>query len=147
MRLKVDHTDLRLDPYPVPTDGEKDSLEGQEVLPVLMKASWTWLDLLGYFRTWSALHSYHEAFPEDLKREEDTRFLEADLQDVGGAGYDEQSVRGGDISVRFWKDLREKAQEGSTGGEIKGSSKPKGTGVLDKINVEWPVGLLCARKA
>ncbi|KAH6909801.1 S-adenosyl-L-methionine-dependent methyltransferase [Coprinopsis sp. MPI-PUGE-AT-0042] len=129
------------DPYPVPTDGEEDSLKGQEVLPVLMKASWTWLDLLGYLRTWSALHSYHEAFPEDLKREEDTRFLEEDLQDVRGAGYDEKPVRGGDISVRFWKDLREKVQSESTGADV------KGTRVLDKISVEWPVGLLCARRA
>jgi hypothetical protein len=45
----------------------------------------TWRDLLGYFRTMTALLSYHERFPEDLKAEEDARFLEGDLAAVSGS--------------------------------------------------------------
>jgi len=39
----------------------------------------SWRDLLSYFRTWSALHTYHETFPDDLKHDEDARFLTEDL--------------------------------------------------------------------
>jgi hypothetical protein len=51
-------------------------------LPTLLRQKMTWRDLLGYLRTQSALHTYHEKFPEDLKAKEDTRFLEEDLADV-----------------------------------------------------------------
>jgi hypothetical protein len=50
------------------------------VRPVLMRKQMRWRDLLSYFRTWSSLHTYHEKYPEDLKREDDTRFLEDDLK-------------------------------------------------------------------
>ena len=43
----------------------------------------SWEELLGYFRTWSPLHTFHEKHPEDLKRED------------------------GDIAVRFWRKLKE----------------------------------------
>ena len=57
--------------------------------PSIMRNEMTWRDLLGYFRTSSALHTYHERFPEDKTRAEDTRFLEADLAVVEpGAGED-----------------------------------------------------------
>ena len=47
----------------------------------------TWRSLLAYFRTWSALHTFHERFPEDKASVEDTRFLEADLASIeSGAG-------------------------------------------------------------
>jgi len=45
----------------------------------------TWRDLLSYFRTMSALLSYHEKFPEDLKAKEDARFLEDDLTTISGS--------------------------------------------------------------
>jgi trans-aconitate 3-methyltransferase len=47
-------------------------------LPVIMRKNITWSDLLDYFRTFSALHSYHERFPEDSKRSDGdlaSRFL------------------------------------------------------------------------
>ena len=47
--------------------------------PVLMRTEMTWRDLLSYFRTWSALHTYHEKYPDDLKQPADPRFLEEDL--------------------------------------------------------------------
>lgn len=47
--------------------------------PVIMQKEMRWRDLLAYFRTWSSLHTYHERYPEDLKREEDVRFLQEDL--------------------------------------------------------------------
>ena len=46
----------------------------------------TWRDLLAYFRTWSALHNFHERFPEDKTSVEDTRFLEADLATIESGG-------------------------------------------------------------
>ena len=33
-----------------------------------MRKTVTWADLQAYLRTWSALHTYHERFPEDLQR-------------------------------------------------------------------------------
>ena len=52
-----------------------------------MRKEMTWRDLLAYFRTWSALHTFHERFPEDKTSMEDTRFLEADLAIIeSGAG-------------------------------------------------------------
>ncbi|KAI0075590.1 S-adenosyl-L-methionine-dependent methyltransferase [Panus rudis PR-1116 ss-1] len=51
--------------------------------PVILRKKGTWNDLLGYLRTYSSLHTYHEAHPEDLKNPE------------------------GDIAVRFWKSLRQ----------------------------------------
>ena len=39
----------------------------------------TWRDLLEYFRTWSALHSYREKNPEDLEVKDDERFLRDDI--------------------------------------------------------------------
>ena len=38
---------------------------------------------MGYFRTWSPLHTFHEKYPEDLGRPE------------------------GDIATRFWRRLKE----------------------------------------
>jgi len=53
--------------------------------PILLRQEMTWRDLLNYFRTMSALLSYHERFPEDLKAEEDARFLEEDLATINGS--------------------------------------------------------------
>ena len=58
-----------------------------------MHKEMTWRDLLGYFRTMSALHTFHERFPEDKASVEDTRFLEADLAIVeSGAGANNTSL-------------------------------------------------------
>ena len=57
--------------------------------PIIMRKEMTWRSLLAYFRTWSALHTFHECFPEDKTSVEDTRFLEADLAIIeSGAGAD-----------------------------------------------------------
>lgn len=72
----------------------KDALK----LPILLRRTMTWRELLGYFRTMSALLSYHETFPGDLKAEEDTRFLEEDLvaanEPSGTLPYDLVSLDG-----------------------------------------------------
>ncbi|TFK93422.1 S-adenosyl-L-methionine-dependent methyltransferase [Polyporus arcularius HHB13444] len=51
--------------------------------PVILRKSLTWAELMGYFRTWSPLHTYHEKYPEDLERPD------------------------GDIATRFWRTLKE----------------------------------------
>jgi len=113
-----------------------------QIKPVEMRVSMRWRDLLGYFRTWSPLHNFHERFPEDLDRI-DERFPEDTLvkpagqdpvKDAESAGID-VDVSGGDIAVRFWKDLREEV--GRQGGKY---------GVDDIVSVEWPVALLLAKK-
>jgi len=104
--------------------------------PIIMRKEMTWRDLLAYFRTWSSLHTFHERFPEDKTSTEDARFLEADLA-VGSAGADDD-IRGGDIAIRFWKDLREKT--------LKESPEAK-VGVEDLVLVEWPLALILTRKA
>lgn len=65
----------------------------------------TWDDLLSYFQTWSSLHTYRERYPEDRQNPE------------------------GDISVRFWN-------------QLKGDAKKD-----DEIVVEWPVAMILAKKA
>lgn len=50
--------------------------------PVILRKKMTWDDLLGYLRTFSSLHTFHEKYPDDLKRSD------------------------GDIAVRFWNQLK-----------------------------------------
>ncbi|KAF9481760.1 S-adenosyl-L-methionine-dependent methyltransferase [Pholiota conissans] len=104
------------------------------ILPTLMRTRMRWRDLLTYFRTWSSLHTYHEKYPEDLKRPDDTRFLKEDLESSSGA---DDELRGGDIAVRFWKDLREGVSELSCDIPV---------GAEDDVLIEWPVSLLLTRK-
>jgi len=107
-----------------------------------MRQEMRWRDLLAYFRTWSSLHAYHEKFPEDLQRGEDQRFLAADLHQLEGAtepasDAEKAEIQGGDISVRFWKDLREGALEISPEADVS---------VDGKVLVEWPLALLMSKK-
>jgi len=99
--------------------------------PIIMRKDMTWHDLLNYFRSASAFHTFRERIPEDKTKPEDTRFLEADLE----SGIDD--VRGGDISIRFWKDLRENALKDTPGAKV---------GAKDIVSVEWPVALILTRK-
>ena len=46
-------------------------------------------------------------------------------------------VRGGDIAIRFWKDLRENA--------LKETPEAK-VGAKDTVLVEWPLALILTRK-
>ncbi|KAF9002629.1 S-adenosyl-L-methionine-dependent methyltransferase [Hymenopellis radicata] len=57
------------------------------VFPVILRNATTWGGLLGYLRTASSLHTFHERYPEDLQRTD------------------------GDISERFWKALMKSASE------------------------------------
>jgi hypothetical protein len=88
-----------------------------------------WRDLLGYFRTWSPLHKYHEVFPQDEVTPHDGRFLE-DLEVQHSKDID---AGGGDIAVRFWKDLRDGA---------KAEAKTAKVGVDDVVVVEWPLAVI-----
>ncbi|KAF9456672.1 S-adenosyl-L-methionine-dependent methyltransferase [Collybia nuda] len=102
------------------------------IKPVEMRTTMRWRDLLGYFRTWSPLHTFHELFPDDL-HVVDERFPE-DLES-NEEGKEDIDVRGGDIAVRFWKDLRQGVKD--AGGAH---------GVDESVSVEWPIALLLARK-
>ncbi|KAF9560509.1 S-adenosyl-L-methionine-dependent methyltransferase [Agrocybe pediades] len=114
-----------------------------QIHPVIMRKEMCWRDLLAYFRTWSSLHTYHEKFPEDQKRDEDQRFLEADLRQLEeqieptASDAEKSEIRGGDISIRFWKDLREDALKASPGADVSANGK---------ILVEWPLALLMTKK-
>jgi hypothetical protein len=102
-----------------------------------------WRDLLGYFRTWSSLHKYHEVYPEDKKRKNDIRFLEEDLAASKSSSLEEVDVTGGDITVRFWKNLRSGARDEVMGRDDKSVAK---VSVDDIVVVEWPVALILASK-
>lgn len=99
-----------------------------------MRSSMRWRDLLGYFRTWSALQNFHERFPEDLERV-DERFPEDQIIQSAQVEGGDIDVGGGDIAVRFWKDLREEVKK--QGGIY---------GVDEQVSVEWPVALLLTQK-
>ena len=104
-----------------------------QVKPVEMRMALRWRDVLGYFRTWSSLQNFHERFPDDLQHL-DERFPE-DKVDNETSPQNNVDISGGDIAVRFWKDLREEAKK--SGGKY---------GVDDLVSVEWPIALLLAKK-
>jgi hypothetical protein len=56
--------------------------------------------------------------------------------DEGGYGSDDVDVSGGDIAVRFWKDLREEVR--NRGGKF---------GVDELVVVEWPIAMLLAKRS
>ena len=121
-----------------------------------MRTEMTWRSLLAYFRSSSALHTFHERFPEDKTSVEDTRFLEEDLAIVeSGAGANINvsfififlnipillvmidDIRGGDIAIRFWKDLRENALKETLDTKV---------GAEEIVLVDWPLALILTRK-
>ncbi|KAH9896778.1 S-adenosyl-L-methionine-dependent methyltransferase [Cubamyces lactineus] len=69
--------------------------------PVILRKRMSWEDLLGYFRTWSPLYTFHEKHPEDLKRED------------------------GDIAVRFLRKLKEEVAR------VEGKEVPKDEDPID----------------
>lgn len=80
--------------------------------------------MLSYLRTFSALHAFHEQFPEDKV---DPR---------------------GDIAVRFWEQLRAQVAEdkralGKTGRADDGDME----GVDEEIEIEWPMAVVLAQRA
>lgn len=153
--------------------------------PVIMARRMTWLQLLGYLRSWSALHSFHEKYPADLEQI-DRRFPEdLDLQSSiiaeqvpaehptlgndGGTEWVTSAVDAkdntslqevgqlieqfnpyqGDIAVRFWKDLREAVAKSDIPIPMPVPIKEQsgyGYGIMDYVDVEWPIVLLLARR-
>lgn len=109
--------------------------------PIVLTKSLTWLELLAYLRSWSALHNYHERYPQDKESPADQRFLEEDTKALEGEekcfdmAVELGAVKGGDIAVRFWKDLRQ--------GVLNAGGK---SGVLDEVDVEWPVAMILVRR-
>lgn len=73
-------------------------LPASQILPVILRMKTTWNGLLGYFRTWSSLHTYLERHPDDLKRED------------------------GNIADRFWRSLMNGAAKES-GQTVKGEDE------------------------
>ncbi|KAL0572224.1 trans-aconitate methyltransferase 1 [Marasmius crinis-equi] len=62
-------------------------LPSAQTLPVILRSPTTWGGMLGYFNTFSSLHTYLERHPEDAKRED------------------------GNIAERFWGSLMEQAAQ------------------------------------
>jgi hypothetical protein len=83
-------------------------------LPVILKKTVTWSDLLQLLRTSSALRNFHDKHPKDLVRPD------------------------GDISERLFFQLVRNVEE-REGCKINPEK--------DQVQVEWPLGLLQARKA
>lgn len=110
-------------------------LPSSQTLPVLMRRTMTWSDILAYLETWSALHTFREVHPEDAKNPE------------------------GPVEVRFWNSLRRGAAMGASGsgrlhagtGDV---SEQSGTGSQKcemvepdaEVDVEWGVAMILARK-
>jgi hypothetical protein len=81
------------------------SLPSNATRHIILRKKMTWEALLSYFQTWSSLHTYFERYPEDLRNPE------------------------GDLSVRFWKQLKGNAAKD------------------DEVVVEWPVAMMLVKKA
>ncbi|KAI5987857.1 S-adenosyl-L-methionine-dependent methyltransferase [Pisolithus albus] len=97
-------------------------LPSSRTLPVLMRKTMTWSDILAYLETWSALHTFREMHPEDAKNSE------------------------GPVEVRFWNSLR----RGAAIGASSSGSLPVGAGDMvnpdAEVDVEWGVAMILARK-
>lgn len=78
-------------------------------------------------------------YPEDKTRKPDIRFLEEDVAAVGPLGPGDVDVTGGDIAVRFWKNLRCGVRDEAMSLDVK-------VGVNDIVLVEWPVALILVNK-
>jgi len=52
---------------------------------------------------WNALHNYHEKYPEDAKKEEDSRFLEQDIADRASPPSGRMGARTTDRRIRIGK--------------------------------------------
>ena len=99
-----------------------------------MQKEMRWRDLLGYFRTWSALEKFRVEYPQDILTSPDDRFK----KDLNEPIKDDIDIRGGDLPVRFWKDLREAA--------VKEKERAK-VEVDDKVIVEWPLAVILVSKS
>lgn len=98
-------------------------LPPSETLPVLMRKTMTWLDILGYLETWSALHAFREMHPEDAANPE------------------------GPVEVRFWNNLRKEAALGAAGKQSGTENEEYDMVEPDaEVEVEWGVDMILARK-
>ncbi|KAI6044362.1 S-adenosyl-L-methionine-dependent methyltransferase [Pisolithus marmoratus] len=105
-------------------------LPSSQTLPILMRKTMTWSDILAYLRTWSSLHTFRDMHPEDAKNPE------------------------GPIEVRFWNSLRRGAAMGASGSIHTGvgdASEQNGVGneMVNEdaeVEVEWGVAMILARK-
>jgi len=108
-----------------------------------MRKKMSWVDLLAYLRTWSALHTLKEHHPEDLLHPE------------------------GPLEERFWNSLRRGAVQGSIGGRAEQGGPNRSEVGCDRgaqcvyqndatdqtvadpeseVEVEWGVALILTRK-
>ena len=95
----------------------------------LMRKTFTRASLEGYFRTWSALHAYHEAHPEDA----------ALRGKVKGTGEEAE----GDIVDRLMRDIwAGRAERAGQAGSRSGSAGAK----EEEIEGAWPLVLMMIRK-
>jgi len=99
-----------------------------------MQKEMRWRDLLGYFRTWSALEKFRVEYPQDILTPPDDRFK----KDLNEPIKDDIDIRGGDLPVRFWKDLREAAAKEKERAKVE---------VDDKVIVEWPLAVILVSKS
>jgi len=111
-----------------------DTLPASQTFPVIMQKEMRWRDLLGYFRTWSALEKYRLEHPQDTLAPPDNRFKN-DLDEPIKDGID---IRGGDLPVRFWKDMRQTASEEEKQAKVE---------VDDRVTVEWPLAVILVSKS
>ncbi|KAF9446027.1 S-adenosyl-L-methionine-dependent methyltransferase [Macrolepiota fuliginosa MF-IS2] len=114
-----------------------ETLPVSQTLPIIMRKEMRWRDLLGFLRTWSSVSKYHELYLEDKVRAHDGRFPE-DLEIGWETEVQDIEVGGGDIVVRFWKDLRSAA--------LDGKGEEAEVGADDLLVVEWPLALIIVSK-
>ncbi|TFY53666.1 hypothetical protein EVG20_g10013 [Dentipellis fragilis] len=88
-----------------------------QTYPVLLRKRVTWEDLLAYLRSSSALHTFHERYPEDLKNPD------------------------GDLAARFCRSLQEHVRSERI---ERGESKEQAD--RDEIDIEWPVAIMLVKR-
>lgn len=88
----------------------------------MMRKRCSWESLQAYLRTFSSLHTYHEAHPEDKD------------QFTGLPHRPTSGEKRGDIVERFWWSLKEHVARENDGHE------------RDEIEIVWPVAMLLFKK-
>lgn len=99
----------------------------------LMRKTFTRASLEGYFRTWSALHAYHEAHPEDAALRRNGK----------GRGTESEEEAEGDIVDRLMRDIwagrAESAEQAESALGFAGAEE-------EEIEGAWPLVLMMIKK-
>jgi len=86
--------------------------------PVILRKKVSWEGFEAYLRSFSSLHTFHEHYPDDMKRED------------------------GDITERFMRSLKEEMKKA----DAKDGTAGEATDSNEQVEIEWPLALVMVKR-